>query len=159
MIMSHTTLARGVSARHTIHVSCACVFDLSSTLSSHSSGRLTHLLLHPPDLSLHLLCGSVRREISCALPRMRSLALWSTTRLSQFPQNSMVGQQRQQISELHFPNPQSFLVWKIRFTNQVTACSDFPSEAMLWIKQVEMVDSLDRDPFLERIFQTSRCWT
>ena len=35
--MSHTTLAQGVSARHTIHVSCACVFDLSSTLSSHSA--------------------------------------------------------------------------------------------------------------------------
>ena len=32
MIMSRTTLAQGVSARHTIHVSCACVFDLSSTL-------------------------------------------------------------------------------------------------------------------------------
>ena len=31
-MMSHTTLAQGVSARHTIHVSCACVFDLSSTL-------------------------------------------------------------------------------------------------------------------------------
>ena len=37
MIMSHTTLAQGVGARHTIQVSCACVFDLSSTLSSHSS--------------------------------------------------------------------------------------------------------------------------
>ena len=37
MIMSHTTLAQGVSARHTIQVSCACVFDLSSTFSSHSS--------------------------------------------------------------------------------------------------------------------------
>ena len=37
MRMSHTTLAQGVSARHTIHVSCACVFDRSSTLSSHSS--------------------------------------------------------------------------------------------------------------------------
>ena len=35
--MSHTTLAQGVSPRHTIHVSCACVFDVSSTLSSHSS--------------------------------------------------------------------------------------------------------------------------
>ena len=31
-IMSHTTLAQGVSARHIIHVSCACVSDLSSTL-------------------------------------------------------------------------------------------------------------------------------
>ena len=38
----------------------------------------------------------------------------------EFPQNSVVGQQRQQISELQFdkfPNPQSFLVWKIRFEN------------------------------------------
>ena len=34
-------------------------------------------------------------------------------------------------------------VWKIRFTTQVTTCSDFPSDAMLWIKEVEMVDSLD----------------
>ena len=50
-----------------------------------------------------------------------------------FPQNSVVGQQRQQVSELQFDkfhDPQSFLVWKIRFTNQVTICSDFPSEAM-----------------------------
>ena len=32
---------------------------------------------------------------------------------------------------------------EIRFKNQVTTCSDFPSDAMLWIKKVEMVDSLD----------------
>ena len=60
------------------------------------------------------------------------------------PQNLMVGQQRQQISELQFdkfPNPQSFLVWKIPFKNQVTNCSDSPSDAMSWIKEVEMVDS------------------
>ena len=53
----------------------------------------------------------------------------------------MVGQQRQQISELQFdkiPDPQSFLVWKIRFKNQVTTCSDFPSDAMLLVKEVEM---------------------
>ena len=45
---------------------------------------------------------------------------------------------RQQISELQFdkfPCPQSFLVWKIRFKNQVATCSDFPSEAMLRIKR------------------------
>ena len=58
----------------------------------------------------------------------------------------MVGQQRQQISELQFdkfPCPQYFLVRKIRFKNQVTTCSDFPSEAMLRIEEVEMVGSLD----------------
>ena len=61
----------------------------------------------------------------------------------EIPQNSMVGQQRQPISELQFdkfPTPQSFLVWKIRFKNRVATCSDFPSEAMLWIKEVETVD-------------------
>ena len=30
-----------------------------------------------------------------------------------------------------------------RFRNQVTSCSDFPSEALLWIKEVEVDDSLD----------------
>ena len=65
------------------------------------------------------------------------------------PQNSMADQQRLQISELHFdinsPHFQRFHVgrWKIRFKTQVSACSSFPSEAMLWIKEVEMVDSVD----------------
>ena len=62
------------------------------------------------------------------------------------PQNYLVGQQRQQISELQFDrflNPSSFLVWKTRFKTQVSNGSDFPSEAMLWIKEVEMVDSVD----------------
>ena len=70
----------------------------------------------------------------------------SSTTPVDFPQNSMLGQRRQQISELQFdkfPNPQSFLVWKVRFKNQATTSSDFPSEAMLWIKEVEMVDSLE----------------
>ena len=62
----------------------------------------------------------------------------------EIPQNFMAGQQRQQVSKLQFhkfPDPQSFLVWKIRFKIQVTTCSDRPSEAMLWIKEVELVDS------------------
>ena len=70
----------------------------------------------------------------------------SSTMPVELPQNCMVGQQTQQLSELQFdkfPDPQSFLVGKIRFKNQVTTCSDFPSDAMLWIKEVEMVDSVD----------------
>ena len=58
----------------------------------------------------------------------------------------MAGQQRQQISELQFdefPTPSTFLCWKIRFETQVSSGSDFPSEAMLWIKEVEMVESVD----------------
>ena len=62
------------------------------------------------------------------------------------PHNYMVGQQGQQISELQFdkfPDPSSFLVWKTTFITQVSSGSDFPSDAMLWIKEVEIVDSLD----------------
>ena len=62
------------------------------------------------------------------------------------PQNSVAGQQRLQISgELQFvkfPTPSTFSCWKIRFKSQVTTCSDFPSEAMLWIKEVEMVEKV-----------------
>ena len=64
----------------------------------------------------------------------------------ELPQSHMVGQQRQQVPELQFDkfrNPQSFLVWKIRFKTQVTTCSDFPSDAMLWNKELEIVDSVD----------------
>ena len=66
--------------------------------------------------------------------------------LMELPKNYMVGQRRQQISELQFDkflDLQSFLVWKIRFKNQVIICSDVPADAMLWIKEVEIVDSLE----------------
>ena len=33
-------------------------------------------------------------------------------------------------------SPIILFVWKIRFKNQATTCTDFPSEAMLWIKKV-----------------------
>ena len=43
------------------------------------------------------------------------------------PQNSMVGQERQQISKLQFfRTPHSFLCWNRRFKNEATTCSDFP---------------------------------
>ena len=54
-------------------------------------------------------------------------------------------QQRLQISDLHFDK---FLLtttfaWKIRFKTEVCTCSQFPTEAMQWIKEVELVDSVD----------------
>ena len=55
-------------------------------------------------------------------------------------------QQRVQISELHFdkfPTPTQFACWKIRFKTEVCTCSQFPTEAMHWIKKVEMVGSVD----------------
>ena len=55
-------------------------------------------------------------------------------------------QQRLQISDLHFdkfPTPATFACWKIRFKTEVCTCSQSPAEAMQWIKEVEMADSVD----------------
>ena len=54
--------------------------------------------------------------------------------------------QRLHISDLHFdkfPTPATFACWKIRFKTEVCTCSQYPTEAMQWIKEVEMVDSVD----------------
>ena len=60
--------------------------------------------------------------------------------------NYRADQQRLQISDLHFdkfPTPATFACWKIRFKTEVCTCSQFPTEAMQWIKEVELVDSVD----------------
>ena len=58
----------------------------------------------------------------------------------------MADQERLQISEIHFdkfPTLSTFSCWKIRFKTRVCSCFGFPSEEMLWIKEVEMVESVD----------------
>ena len=42
-----------------------------------------------------------------------------------------------------FPTPATFACWKIRFKTEVCTCSQFRTEAMQWIKEVELVDSVD----------------
>ena len=63
-----------------------------------------------------------------------------------YSKNYVADQQRLQISDLHFdkfPTPATFACWKIRFKTEVCTCSQFPTEAMQWIKEVELVDSVD----------------
>ena len=63
-----------------------------------------------------------------------------------FTKNYGADQQRLQISDLHFdkfPNPATFACRKIRFKTEVCSGSQFLVEAMLWIKEVEMVESVD----------------
>ena len=63
-----------------------------------------------------------------------------------YSKNCGADQQRLQISDLHFdkfPTPATFACWKIRFKTEVCTCSQFPTEAMQWIKEVELVDSVD----------------
>ena len=59
----------------------------------------------------------------------------------------MADQQRLQISELHFFFKKiltlNVFILEVRFKTQVSSCSCFPSEAMILIKEVEMVDSVD----------------
>ena len=42
-----------------------------------------------------------------------------------------------------FPTPATFVCWKIRLKTEVCICSQFLTEAVLWIKDVELVDSVD----------------
>ena len=52
--------------------------------------------------------------------------------------NNGADQQRLQISDLHFdkfPTPATFACWKISFKTEVCTCSQFPTEAMQWIKE------------------------
>ena len=65
--------------------------------------------------------------------------LWVLQNWSNFRWNSMFEQQRQQISEMQFDK----VLIRNLFSVENSTCSDYPSEAMLWIKEVEMVDSLD----------------
>ena len=61
-------------------------------------------------------------------------------------QNYGADQQRLQISDLHFDKfltPATFACWKIRFKTEVCTCSQFPTEAMQWIQELELVDSVD----------------
>ena len=55
-------------------------------------------------------------------------------------------QHRLQISDPHFdkfPTSATFACSKIRFKTEVCTCSQFLTEAMLWIKEVEVIDSVD----------------
>ena len=63
-----------------------------------------------------------------------------------YPQNCMAEQPRNQASEMHFdkfPNPSTFQCWKTSFKTEVCSCSNSTTEAMLWINEVEMVESVD----------------
>ena len=40
-------------------------------------------------------------------------------------------------------HPATFACWKIRFKTEVCTCSEFPTEAMHWIIEVEMVDPME----------------
>ena len=63
-----------------------------------------------------------------------------------YSKNYGADQQRLQISDPHFDKfttPTTFTCWKIRLKTEVCTCSQFLTEAMQWIKEAELVDSVD----------------
>ena len=48
-----------------------------------------------------------------------------------------------EVNCMKFPTPATFACWKIRFKTEVCTCSQFATETMQWIKEVELVDSAD----------------
>ena len=63
-----------------------------------------------------------------------------------FSKNYGADQQRLQISDPHFdkfPTSATFACWKITFKTEVCTCSQFPTEAMLCIKEAEFVESVE----------------
>ena len=63
-----------------------------------------------------------------------------------FSKNNGADQQRLQISDRHFDKfttSATFACWKIRVKTEVCTCSQVPTEATLWIKELEMVESVD----------------
>ena len=63
-----------------------------------------------------------------------------------YPQDCTVEQPRNQVSDMHFdksPNPLTFQCRKTSFKTEVCSWAIFRTDAMLWIKEVEMVESID----------------
>ena len=63
-----------------------------------------------------------------------------------YSKNYGADQQRLQILDLHFdtfPTPATFACWKIRFKTELCTCSQFLTEAMQWIEEVVLVESVD----------------
>ena len=59
---------------------------------------------------------------------------------------AVVEQPKNQVSETHFdkhPDLSTFQCWKTSFKTDVCSCSSFLTVAMLWINEVEMVESVD----------------
>ena len=82
----------------------------------------------------------------CDASQDRQPKIQSSSMEETLPKNYGTDQQRLQILDLHFdkfPTPATFACWKMRLKTEVCTCSQFPTEAMHWIKEVEMADSVD----------------
>ena len=108
--------------------------DFPDRVSSDDVLRNREAVLGDPKLKTSLTSEDGQNYGAIPMPIFASRPLTTSSKHPvDSPQNYVVGQQRQQMSELQFdrfPDPSSFLVWKTRLKTQVSSGSDFPSEAM-----------------------------
>ena len=122
--------------------------DFPQRISSDDVQRNREAALGDPKVETSLTSEDGQNYGAIPMPMFASRPLTASSKHPvDIPQNYVVGQQRQQMSELQFDrflNPSSFLVWKTRFkTHRSQVVLIFRRKLMLWIKEVEMVDSLD----------------
>ena len=83
--------------------------------------RNREAISHQPEGKASLTSGVGQNEGTIPMPTFASGPLTTSSTIPvELPQNYVVGQQRQQMSELQldkYPTPASFLVWKTRFKN------------------------------------------
>ena len=91
-------------------------------ISSDDVQRNREAALGDPKVKTSLTCEDGQNHGAIPMPMFASRPLTTSSKHAvDIPQNYVVGQQRQQISELHFDrflDPSSLLVWKTRFKTQ-----------------------------------------
>ena len=125
----------------------------SFVVSSASSGikffQMEHMrktTKEPNHMSIAEKSGRPKQDLRSEMPVRTVSQKFSPLQWRDSSKNYGADQQRLQISDLHFdkfPTPATFACWKIRFKTEVCTCSQFPTEAMQWIKEVELADSVD----------------
>ena len=140
------------------NVFCKSTSFLYSSVSSRIKFYLKKTIEEPIHMSTAEKSGRPERDqdLRCQSgPSAKDSVIFSG---GDYSKNYGADQQRLQNSDLHFDKfttPATFACWKIRFKTEVCTCSQFPTEAMQWIKEVELVDSVDelRSSLSTRVFQ------
>ena len=119
--------------------------DFPQRISSENVRRNREAIPHQPKGKASLTSEDGQNYGTIPMPTFASRPLTASSTMPMTATRIMWSEQIQQMPELQFDKfltPASFSVWKTRFKTQVSNGSDFPSAAVLWIKEVEMVDSL-----------------
>ena len=132
---THMVFREGVFANPTASSSALYPQELNPWISKKSEHTSPHVMSECQTPVQDQRCQSGPSDRNSFIPREVG-----------FSKNYEADQQRLQISDPHvdkFTTPATFACWKTRFKTEVCTCSQFSTETMLWIKEVELVHSVD----------------